>query len=331
MTVGKSHPIFESQLFHFHVEKFWGNQSSQAGWKNECPDCSYLLVIGAQLTVPPSVLIAVFPFSVSELFFRRCRLLLSSSLQLNTHSTNTKSNFPTSQHKLFASIFYTVRFRNYQWEKAESIQSLFIFRNYETSACRAPIRSEWTSPLGKEDQQFMRNKEKEWDHRLFCRDMKPRFFSHAVPKIHLFPNHSGLAPNPRCPTDVPPGQMLSSQRCNPSKLLSGLMHFVSDVQLFIGWSVDVATLVSSKTRSVQTGLSQVLHWSAPPPAEGGGSNQVSRPLSRSMGGERDANLFCGSYSAWGTQSVNPLSRPGHKCARCNKDYGARVFEEEDRD
>ena len=93
----------------------------------------------------------------------------------------------------------------------------------------------------------------------------------------------------------------------------------------------MATLVSSKTRSVQTGLSEVLHWSAPPPAEGGGSNQVSRPLSRSMGGERDANLFCGSYSAWGTQSVNPLSRPGHKCARCNKDYGARVFEEEDRD
>ena len=32
--------------FHFCVGKCWGNQLVQAGWKNECPDCSYLLVIG---------------------------------------------------------------------------------------------------------------------------------------------------------------------------------------------------------------------------------------------------------------------------------------------
>ena len=29
--------------------------------------------------------------------------------------------------------------------------------------------------------------------------------------------------------------------------------------------------------------------------------------------------------------LNPLSLPGHKCARCNKDYGSRVFDEEDKD
>ena len=96
-----------------------------------------------------------------------------------------------------------------------------------------------------------------------------------------------LPPNPRCPTDVP-ARCSPSLRCNPSKLLSGVMHF-SEVQSTEEYSLvrhysvepcsgDVATLVSSKTRSVQTGLSKVLQGSGATPCRGGaGQTQVSRP------------------------------------------------------
>ena len=75
-----------------------------------------------------------------------------------------------------------------------------------------------------------------------------------------------------------------------------------------------------KTRWVQTGVSKLLQGSGATPCRGG----AWCPAPLSMGGEcHHANLFCGSSypAAWRTQSVNPLSLPGHKCARCNKDYG----------
>ena len=89
--------------------------------------------------------------------------------------------------------------------------------------------------------------------------------------------------------------------------------------------------MSSKTRSEsRLVLERFYTGRRRTPAEEAG--QTKCPAPNSMGGERHANLFCGSYPAWRTQSVlNPLSLPGHKCARCNKDYGSRVFDEEDKD
>ena len=151
-----------------------------------------------------------------------------------------------------------------------------------------------------------------------------------------------LPPNPRCPTDVP-ARCSPPLRCNPSKLLSGVMHF-SEVQSTEEYSLvrhnsveqcsgDVATLVSSKTRSEsRLGLRGFTLAGAEPLLRRRVKPKCPAPLSPlSMGGEGHANLFCGSYPAWRTQSVNPLSPPGHKCARCNKDYGSRVFEEEEKD
>ena len=127
-----------------------------------------------------------------------------------------------------------------------------------------------------------------------CRpDISPkqrwRVFSRTPSQRSIcFPITVVSPPNPRCPTDVP-ARCSPPLRCNPSKLLSGVMHF-SEVQSTEEYSLvrhysveqcsgDVATLVSSKTRSEsRLGLERFYTGRRRTPAEEAGQTQVSRPL-----------------------------------------------------
>ena len=86
---------------------------------------------------------------------------------------------------------------------------------------------------------------------------------------------------------------------------------------------------SSKTRSGQTESYRGFPLTGATPRGGGGSlhgrkdslGNIGGGDLLSMGGETGhANLFCGSDPAWTQSVLNPLSRPGQQCARCDKDY-----------
>ena len=90
MTVGKSHPIQLPLNLDFFTLKL--RNFEEISWRKLAGKMSVLIAAICwslvQLGAPPSVLIAVFPFLVSELFFLRRRLLLNCSSSTTQYSLN---------------------------------------------------------------------------------------------------------------------------------------------------------------------------------------------------------------------------------------------------